>query len=349
MNVSIKNDSRTKQNVVFVKQPGWRFQFRFESFSSGFGRGCIIAIVSLIISENQSGQFGTWFVIIHLITYWFLNWGEPSINQPTSEKRASMKLIKDCEHSQPPTSATANQLCCVDCSTWIITLHWCNLEKTPRVYLIRWPWHAFQNIWTPSVSVCVCLSPRNRLNPLVLMKLPMVMSHSFSMFFDVFYNHPVARLLSIFDHAAQTILQLNLPTSSIHLGAGCGKTWTCAQKIIKKMLIQMGQKHFKALCVHAPCVLRQKRDSKMACQLDHEVLVAEIVVVFIHNIIQFTKQILPQVNLATPSTPLRLSPSHLGWTVAWSPLIDDSLDISPVYPYRILLTGYLAGDMATFR
>ena len=157
MNVSSKNDSRTKQNVVFVKQPGWWFQFRFESFSSGFRRGCIIAIVSLIFSENQSGQFGTWFVIIHLITYWFLNWGEPSINQPTSEKRASMKLIKDCEHSQPPTSATANQLCCVDCSTWIITLHWCNLEKTPRVYLIRWPWHAFQNIWTPSVSVCVCV------------------------------------------------------------------------------------------------------------------------------------------------------------------------------------------------
>ena len=185
MNVSSKNDSRTKQNVVFVKQPGWWFQFRFESFSSGFRRGCIIAIVSLIFSENQSGQFGTWFVIIHLITYWFLNWGEPSINQPTSEKRASMKLIKDCEHSQPPTSATANQLCCVDCSTWIITLHWCNLEKTPRVYLIRWPWHAFQNIWTPSVSVCVCLSPRNRLNPLVLMKLPMVMSHSFSMFFTI--------------------------------------------------------------------------------------------------------------------------------------------------------------------
>lgn len=116
-----------------------------------------------------------WYMIImisyhppnHLLV---LNWGEPSINQPTSEKRASMKLIKDCEHSQPPTSATANQLCCVDCSTWIITLHWCNLEKTPSIYLIRWPWHAFQNIWTPSVSVCVCVSPRNRFESPVLMK-----------------------------------------------------------------------------------------------------------------------------------------------------------------------------------
>ena len=131
----------------------------------------------------------------------------------------------------------------------------------------------------------------------------------------------MARLLSIVDHAAHTILQLNLPTSSIHLGVWqCGKTWTCAQKIIKQIVDSNGSEiNIKALSVHAPCVLKQKRDSKMTCQLDHEVLVAEIVVVFIHNIIQFTKQILLQVNLATPSTPLRLSPSHLGWAVAWSP------------------------------
>lgn len=91
MNVSSKNDSRTKQNVVFVKQPAWWFHFRFKSFSSGFGRGCIIAIVSLIFSENQSGQFGiwlSWFLIIHLITYWFWIGGSPLlINQPVRKGR----------------------------------------------------------------------------------------------------------------------------------------------------------------------------------------------------------------------------------------------------------------------
>lgn len=119
------------------------------------------------------------------------------------------------------------------------------------------------------------MSPRNRFNPSCSKNYPII---GFQCFLygspkGFPHSHPVAKLLCIFDHAAQTILQLNLPTSCIHLGARLERLGPTL-KNPKELVVQMGQKYVEAFFVHAPCVLKRTRCLKIG-QFDHGILVAD--------------------------------------------------------------------------